>query len=151
HCNDKMPRDAVMRPRTGPRGSGCCWSLPRTGPAAGPREPAQGVVEAENSPGRFERGDALSRSCQLKLAWAGSPGSSSIPRMETIPEIGAVAHFPMGRPADDLEPVVEMIASWSDPLSQRVFLIGVSGCHAILLLGSDSGRMSRRIGSLATD
>jgi hypothetical protein len=55
--------------------------------------------------------------------------------METIP---ALALIPEGRPSDDLEPVVEMIASWSDPFSQRALLIGVSGCHAILLLGSDS-------------
>jgi hypothetical protein len=71
--------------------------------------------------------------------------------METIPEIDALALFPMGRPSNDLEPVVEMIASWTDPFSQRALLIGVSGCHAILLLGSDSERMSSRIGSLGTD
>src|SRR5215831_7931693 len=71
--------------------------------------------------------------------------------METIPDIGAVALFPTGRPSDDLEPVVETIASWSDSFSQRALLIGVSGCHAILLLGTDSERMPSRIGSLGTD
>ena len=71
--------------------------------------------------------------------------------METFPESGAVALFPMGRPSDDLEPVVEMIASWSDPFSQRALLIGFSGCHAILLLGPDSERMSSRIRLLGTD
>jgi hypothetical protein len=71
--------------------------------------------------------------------------------METIPDIDALALFPMGRPSNDLEPVVEMFASWTDPFSQRALLIGVSGCHAILLLGPDSERMSSRIGSLGTD
>src|SRR5262245_8614529 len=71
--------------------------------------------------------------------------------METIPESGAVALFPMGRPSDVLEPVVEMIASWEESFSQRALLIGVSGCHPILFLGSDSERMSSRIGSLGTD
>ena len=71
--------------------------------------------------------------------------------METISDNDALALIPMGRPSDDLEPVVEMIASWSEPFSQRALLIGVSGCHAILFLGSDSERMSSRIGSLGTD
>ena len=65
--------------------------------------------------------------------------------METVPNIGALALFPIGRPSDELGPVVEMIASWSDSFSQRALLIGASGCHAILLLGSDSQRMSSRI------
>src|SRR5262249_61767917 len=51
----------------------------------------------------------------------------------------------LGRPSNNLEPVVEMIASWSDAFSQRALLIGASGCHAILLLGSDSDRMSSQI------
>src|SRR5262249_2266793 len=76
---------------------------------------------------------------------------SSIPGMETIPDNDALALIPMGLPSDDLEPVVEMIASWSEPLSQRALLIGVSGCHTILLLGRDSERMSSRIESLGTD
>jgi hypothetical protein len=71
--------------------------------------------------------------------------------METIPDTDALALIPMGRPSDDLEPVIEMIASWSDPFSQRALLIGVSGCHAIVLLGPDSERMSSQIGSLGTD
>jgi hypothetical protein len=71
--------------------------------------------------------------------------------METIPELDALALIPMGRPSDDLERVVEMIASWSDSFSQRALLIGVSGCHAILLLGPDSERMSSQIDSLGTD
>src|SRR4051812_48156939 len=71
--------------------------------------------------------------------------------METIPDIAALALFPMGRPSDDLKPVIELIASWSDSFSQRALFIGVSGCHAILLLGPDSERMSGRIGSLGTD
>lgn len=71
--------------------------------------------------------------------------------METIHEIDALALIPMGRPSEDLEPAIEMIASWREPFSQRALLIGVSGCHAILFLGSESGRMSSRIGSLGTD
>jgi hypothetical protein len=71
--------------------------------------------------------------------------------METIPDTAALAIIPMGRPSADLEPAVEMIASWSEPFSQRALLIAVSGCHAILFLGSDSERMSSRIGSLGTD
>src|SRR5262245_5580927 len=55
---------------------------------------------------------------QTHLGWP-PPGSSSIPRMETIPDIGAVALFPRGRPSDDLEPVIETIAWWSDSFSQR--------------------------------
>ena len=70
--------------------------------------------------------------------------------METIPDHDALALIPVGLPSDDLKPAVEMIASWSDSFSQRALLIGVSGCHAILLLGSDSERMSSRIGSLGT-
>ena len=104
---------------------------------------------AEQSP--LERGDVVPLWCQPKLGWAGSPGSSSIPRMETIPDHDALALIPVGLPSDDLKPAVEMIASWSDSFSQRALLIGVSGCHAILLLGSDSERMSSRIGSLGTD
>jgi hypothetical protein len=68
--------------------------------------------------------------------------------METIP---ALALIPEGRPSLDLGPAVEMIASWSDPFSQRALVIGVSGCHAILFLGSESGRLSSRIDSLGTD
>jgi len=68
--------------------------------------------------------------------------------METIP---ALALIPEGRPSGDLEAAIETIASWSEPFSQRALLIGVSGCHAILFLGSDSERMSSRIGSLGTD
>jgi hypothetical protein len=71
--------------------------------------------------------------------------------METIPDFDGLALIPMGLPSDNLEPTVEMIASWSEPFSQRALLIGVSGCHAILFLGSESGRMSSRIGSLGTD
>jgi hypothetical protein len=96
---------------------------------------------AERPPGRSEQGDALPGERPPKLAWEGFKGSSSIPRMETIPDTDALALIPMGRPSDDLEPVIEMIASWSDSFSQRVLLIVVSGCHAILLLGSESERM----------
>jgi hypothetical protein len=71
--------------------------------------------------------------------------------METIPDKDALALIPVGRPSNDLEPVIETIASWSDPFSQRALLIGVSGCHATLFFGSDSERMSSRIGSLGTD
>jgi hypothetical protein len=71
--------------------------------------------------------------------------------MEAIPDNEALALVPVGQPSDDLEPVVEMLAAWSDPFSQRALLIGVSGCHAILFLGFDSERMSSRIGSLGTD
>src|SRR5262245_56377357 len=71
--------------------------------------------------------------------------------METIPELDALALFPEGHPSDDLGAVVEMLAAWSDPFSQRALLIGVSGCHAILFLGSESGRMTSRIDSLGTD
>jgi hypothetical protein len=74
-----------------------------------------------------------------------------MPRMEIIPADDALALVPMGRPSDDLELIVEMVASWSDPYSQRALLIGVSGCHAILLLGPDSERMSSQIDSLGTD
>jgi hypothetical protein len=71
--------------------------------------------------------------------------------METISEFDALALIPMGRPSDDLDSVAEMIASWSDSFSQRALLVGASGCHAILFLGSGSERMSSRIGSLGTD
>src|SRR5262249_59350465 len=72
-------------------------------------------------------------------------------RMETIRDNEALALIPLGRPSDDLKPVVEMIASWSEPFSQRALLIGVSGCHANLLLGSGSDRMSCQISSLGPD
>src|SRR5262245_60923364 len=68
--------------------------------------------------------------------------------METIP---ALALIPEGQPPSDLGAAIEAIASWSEPFTQRALLIGVSGCHAILFLGSESGRMSSRIGSLGTD
>src|SRR5262249_27521877 len=71
--------------------------------------------------------------------------------METIPDNHALALIPVGQPSDDLEPAAEMIASWGDSFSQRALLIGVSGCHAILFLGSDTERMTSRIGSLGTD
>src|SRR5262249_8424058 len=80
--------------------------------------------------------------------WADSPGSSSIPRMETIP---ALALIPEGQPSSDLGAAIETIASWSEPFTQRALVIGVSGCHAILLVGPASDRMSSRIGSLGTD
>src|SRR5262249_10930666 len=98
---------------------------------------------AERPP--LEPADVRPRWCPPNLAWAGSPRSSRIPRMETIT---ALALTPEGRPSSDFGPVVEMIASWSEPFSQRALLIGVSGCHAILLLGSESGPMSSRIVSL---